>query len=414
MAMLSGTPPLTAAEDKLQTAVTGRQNVRFEVHVTPEMKRHSTILDVLYFTRRAWSVAVFLFLLRSGLSRRLWELSRRMVRPLFIAWMLYFILLSAAVAVLHLPLWFYGGYMVPHQFALTDQTFASWFGDLAKAVAAESAVGSVVAALGLAAIARFRRWWLTVWLGSIPFMIIGVVIAPIFFDPLFNRFEPLRDPKLKTRLVDTAARAGIEGSRIYQVDRSKQTKTMNAYVTGIGPTKRIVLWDTLLQKLTEDEIVATMGHEMGHYILHHLWKGLAFGFGISFVICILAQPFYDRGVARYGAAWRLEGPADPAALPWLLLIVTVIGFFLAPAINGYSRQIEHEADRFGLQLTRLNEATATSFVKFAEDSKVNPRPHPFIRFWRYSHPPLAERIEFALGYGRPRRADVAFRSPLLR
>jgi Zn-dependent protease with chaperone function len=213
-------------------------------------------------------------------------------------------------------------------------------------------------------------------------------------DPLFNDFVPLKDPVLRRDLLDMAQRAGIDGGRVYQVNKSKQTTTMNAYVTGVGVSKRIVMWDTLLAKLDHDEIMATMGHEMGHYVLHHLWKGIAFGVLISLLTFAIAQPVYERGLTRFGLSDR----ADPAALPILLLIATVLGFVLSPVTSAYSRSIEHDADRFGLELTGLNEATASSFVKFAEDAKVDPDPPRFIEWWRYSHPATNKRIAFALSH----------------
>jgi Zn-dependent protease with chaperone function len=141
-----------------------------------------------------------------------------------------------------------------------------------------------------------------------------------------------------------------------------------------------------------------MGHEMGHYVMKHIWQGFAWSIVISFFVCILAQRAYERGLARWGTRWGIESNDDPAALPWLLIIVSAIVFLLSPAINGISRHMEHRADVFGLELTHLNDAMASSFVKFAEDSKVDPTPNAFIEFWRYSHPSLTRRIEFVRNY----------------
>jgi Zn-dependent protease with chaperone function len=296
---------------------------------------------------------------------------------------------------------------VPHQFSLSNQTFLQWFWERIKELGVAMVLTAIAAALALFAIQRFRRWWLMVWLGSIPLMIFMVVIAPVVIDPIFNRFEPLRDQVLRERLLGAAARAGIEGSRVYEVDKSKQTKTLNAYVTGIGPTKRIVMWDTLLEKMSHDEVVAVMGHEMAHYVLHHLWKGLGFTIAAGFLVLLIAQRLYEARLGR----WEIRGRGDPASLPWLLIIVLGLMFVLEPVTNGVSRYLEHEADRFGLDLTHLSEASATSLIKLAEVSKVNPRPHPFIEFWRYSHPSLARRVEFALSY-RPSDATGGIAQPL--
>jgi len=367
---------------------------RFVVHVTPEMIRHSRLLDILYFVGFFYSAGVLLLVLQTGISARVRDVALRVAKWQFVVTMVYFALLSLIITAMEFPLSFYGGFVVPHQFDLTNQSFASWIGDFAKAVGVDLLIGSFIAGLALLAIRLVRRWWIVLWLGSIPLIILGVVITPLIIDPLFNKFEPLKDERLRRDLLSEASRAGIEGSRVYEVNKSKQTKTMNAYVTGLGPSKRIVLWDTLLAKMDHDEILAVMGHEMGHYVLHHIWKGIAFSIAISFFGFFIAQKIYDKGLGWWGFTDR----ADPAALPWLILIGTVIGFLLSPVTNGFSRQIEHQADKFGLDLTHLNEPMASSFVKFAEDSKQDPSPPRLIEWWRYSHPAAQRRIDFALRY----------------
>jgi len=370
----------------------------FEVHVTPEMIRHSRIYDVLYFVDFVYGIGVLIFILRSGWSANMRAFASRLVRWRFVAAMLYFVLLSLVTAVLTFPLDLYGGFIVPHQFDLTNQSFAAWIGDFGKALAVNLVISSPIAAVALILIRRIRRWWFALWIGSIPLIILGVLAQPLIIDPLFNNFQPLRDASLRQALLDEASRAGIENKRVYEVDKSKQTKEMNAYVTGIGPSARIVMWDTLLAKLDRDEILAVMGHEMGHYVLKHLWKGIAFAIAVTFLGFFIAQRMFEWGLARWGGGWRVEGRADPAAIPWLLAVSSILAFLLSPVYSGYSRHVEHQADVFGLELTHLNEAMASSFVKFAEDSKANPRPPRFIEWWRYSHPSLGRRIDFVLAY----------------
>jgi Zn-dependent protease with chaperone function len=371
---------------------------RLEVHVTPEMIRHSRINDTLYFAEVLWGAGALLLVLGTRWSARLRDLASRATSKRFIVAMLYFVLLSLVLTVLQFPLDFYGGYVVPHQFDLTDQSFGGWLGDFAKALGVNLVIGAPIAALALLGIRKIQRWWLVLWLGSIPLIILAVVATPLIIDPLFNKFEPLRDETLKRALLDEASQAGIEGSRVYQVNKSKQTKTMNAYVTGLGPSKRIVMWDTLLQKLDHEEILAVMGHEMGHYVLNHLWKGLAFGVALSFLGFFFAQKMYEKGLARWGGRWGIGEKGDPAALPWLLLVASVLSFVVTPVAAGFSRHVEHQSDIFGLELTHGNEAMASAFVKFAEDSKADPRPPRIIEWWRYSHPSLGRRIDFVLQY----------------
>lgn len=376
---------------------------RFQVRITDEMIRHSRLSDALYFVGLAWSAGALLLLLFSGASRRMRDVAMRIKAQPFVAGVLYIALFTCAMAILEFPFAYYAGFVVPHQFDLSDQPFGSWMADMLKGMAVNLVIAGVLGSLALLAVRKFRRWWLVLWSVSIPLIILMIVIQPIVLDPIFNKFEPLRDQVLREKLLTLAARAGIERSRVYQVDKSKQTKTMNAYVNGIGPTNRIVMWDTLLAKLDHDEVLAVMGHEMGHYVLKHIWKGTAFGIGVSFVALFLLQRIYERTSPRFG----FTGPGDPASVPLLLLIAGALSFLLSPVTSGCSRYIEHEADKFGLELTHLNEACATAFVKMAEDSKRDPSPNAFMKYWLYSHPPIAERIPFALQYrpweqqGRP-------------
>lgn len=369
---------------------------QFEVRVTPEMLRHSRINESLYFGGTLYGIATLLLLLPTGISARMRDLANRITRRRFVTAMLYIVFFSVAIAILDFPLNYYGGFVVPHQFDLTNQSFAAWMLDQTKAFAVTIAILAPLGALALQGIRKIKRWWVVLWLASIPLTVFFIIVAPVFLDPIFNKFTKLQDPVLEKLLLDEASRAGIEGSRVFQVDKSKQTKTMNAYVTGLGPTKRIVIWDTLLQKMTRDEVLVVMAHEMGHYVLNHVWKGLGFSIVVTLVCFFLGQQFYDRGLARWGTSWRMGESGDPASVPWLLVIVAVIGFFLAPVTSAFSRHIEHQADVFGLQLTHMNEPMATAFKKLAEDSKYNPEPNRFVELWHYSHPSTNERIRFAL------------------
>lgn len=371
---------------------------RFEVKVTPEMRRHSRIIDTLYFVDTAFGFAMLAFVLASGLSRRLREWAQRIGRKRFITAFVYYFLFAIVTTVIEYPLSYYGGFHVPHEFDLTSQSFASWMGDFAKGWGVNVLLGGFLVALAFLAIRKVKRWWIAVWIGSVVVSFIGIILTPILFDPLFNKFEPLKDASLRQALLQEASRAGIEGSRVYEVNKSKQTKEMNAYVTGLGPTNRIVLWDTLLKKMDRDEILAVMGHEMGHYVEKHIWKGFAWTVVISLFVSFFAQRFYERGLARWGRRWGIESNDDPAALPWLFIILGAIVFLISPISSGISRHFEHQADVFGLELTHLNDPMASAFVKFALDSKVDPTPNAFIEFWRYSHPSLTKRIQFVRNY----------------
>lgn len=367
---------------------------RFEVEITDEMVRHSRIRDVLYFVANGWGMGMMLLLLLTPASRKIRDAASRVTKRPFLAAMIAIGLFICALAVLDFPLAYYSGFHVPHQFDLTDQPFGSWMTDMFKGLAVNLVILMPLGALALLAMRRVKRWWIALWLGSIPVILTAVILQPVVLDPIFNRFEPLKDQVLRQKLLDLASRAGIEGGRVYEVNKSKQTKTMNAYVNGIGPTARIVMWDTLLAKLNHDEVLAVMGHEMGHYVLKHIWKGLAVSLAGSLFVFFIGQKIIERGLPRFG----LTSAGDPAALPWVLLVFGAIGFFSTPIGAAYSRSMERQADEFSLELTHLNEPMATAFRKMAEDSKRDPSPHPLIEYWRYTHPPIAKRIPFALSY----------------
>ena len=374
---------------------------RYEVHVTPEMIRHSRILDILYFVDAAFGILLMLLILVTGLSAKMRNVAARATGKRYPQTLLWLVLFTLLTWVIGFPLDYYRGRVIPLQFGLTHQTFGSWMGDQMKGLLVGLVFTLLLVPLALWAIRRFKRWWIAVWLGSIPLMIIGVIIVPVLIDPLFNKFLPFTREPLRSRLLAEATHAGIPNASVYEINASKQTTTMNAYVTGIGPTKRIVLYDTLLAKMDDDEIVSTMGHEMGHYVLNHIWKGLAFGIVISLIVCFLGQQMYDRGLRRWGPRWGGMERGDAASFPWLIVVISLLSFFLAPVTNAFSRYQEHQADVYGIDVTGLNEASASSMVKFAEDAKINPDPPAFIEFWRYTHPSPAKRIKFALEYKPP-------------
>ena len=225
-----------------------------------------------------------------------------------------------------------------------------------------------------------------------------IVVTPIFIEPLFNKFGPMKNKTLEQHILQLANRAGIEGGRVYEVDKSADTKALNAYVTGLGATKRIVLWDTTIARLDEPELLFVMGHEMGHYVLGHIWKF------VSLFSCLILVTLYGIHrtagwlIARYQSRLGFTELADVASLPLLLLLVS-LGFFVAsPLALAYGRHAEHEADRFGLEITRDNHSAALAFVKLQQDNLANPRPHWLLKVLRADHPPLGERIDFCNSY----------------
>jgi Zn-dependent protease with chaperone function len=371
--------------------------------------------NVLWAVETGLGMIIPAVLLFSGLSARMRSLSDRVGRRWLLSVVLYAVLFTLLVAVLTLPLSYYAGYVRQHLYGLSNQSFGAWAGDWVKGVA----VGGV----GLAAVLwipylLLRRspllWWLYGGLTSLPLTALLLVITPVWVDPLFNDYETMEDRVLESNILTLARRAGIGGSRVYQVDKSADTKLVNAYVTGVGATKRIVLWDTLLERLEDDQILFVTAHEMGHFVLRHtLYIIIAAGILIT-VSLYAVHRTAGRLIARLSRRFGFDDLTDVASFPLLLLLGNVASFLLAPLVLGFSRHQEHEADRFALEITRDNYAAASTFVVLQRENLAVPRPGRLYVMWRSSHPPLADRVAFANHYrpweaGQPLRYGRLFR-----
>jgi Zn-dependent protease with chaperone function len=245
------------------------------------------------------------------------------------------------------------------------------------------------------------------------------LIEPVWIAPLFHQFQPLQDKALESKILAEAARGGIEGSRVYEVNMSADTKAMNAYVAGLLGTKRIVFWDTMLKTLNEDELLFILGHEMGHYVLGHILKLIAACSGLillaNYAAHLVARPI----ITRFKTRFRFDAPSDLAALPLAVVLALVFALAGLPVFMAFSRHKEHEADRFGLEFTHNNHAAATAFVALQHNNLGIPRPGIIYKLWLGSHPSLVERIEFCNGYrpwesGQPSKYENYFKPRPLR
>jgi Zn-dependent protease with chaperone function len=344
--------------------------------------------------------------------------ARRLGRKWILVVAIYLVLYLLLDYLLSLPLSYYQGFVRQHAYDLSNQTFAKWFGDSIK--------GLFVGVIAVVLFGWFpflllkkspRRWWLYTGLAAIPFLFFLILVTPIWVSPMFNDFGPMEDRELEAEILALAERAGIEGGRVFQVNKSVDTEAVNAYVTGFLNTKRIVLWDTIIDKLDREELLFVMGHEMGHYVLKHVITSIFF---FSVLIIVVLYAIYRSAgalIARYRERFGFESLDDVAALPLILLLVNVYFFVLAPVAQGFSRYHERESDRFGLELTQRNRPAATAFVKLQQENLGNPRPGLLFKLWRATHPPLGERIDFCNDYrpwetgGEMRYADRFAEAP---
>jgi len=225
-----------------------------------------------------------------------------------------------------------------------------------------------------------------------------MVIQPIWIDPFFNDFGPMKNKELEQQILDLASKAGIDQGRIFEVYKSQETSMLNAYVVGFGHTKRIVLWDTLIQNMTAPQILFVVGHEMGHYVLHHMWWGFCYFSLLLVFIFYVTYRWSSLVLRRFHHRFRFEELSSFASLPLLLFLFTFLSFATDPLTNFVSRTMGRQADRFGLDMTYDNQAAGEAFVILQQKNLANPRPDALSIFWRASHPSLQERVDFTNSY----------------
>jgi Zn-dependent protease with chaperone function len=353
----------------------------------------------LWAVSQLWRLAVPAFVLWTGLALRMRGLATRFV-PHWTLGVVFFALLYRVFEwLVSRPLAFYGGYLRPHAYGLSNLTVGKWLQDSVITLGVSSLVFAVVAVGLYACIRRFpRRWWLAATAGLVPFLLFVVLVQPLWVAPLYNDFGPMEDPALEAKILALADRSGIEGGRVFEVDKSVDTKRVNAYVTGFLASKRIVLWDTLLARLDEDEVLFVMAHEMGHYVLNHVLIGIAVAVVLSGLGLFALQRIVPILLRRWRPWLGFERLTDVASLPLLVLLIELGSFVILPVGLAFSRHIEHEADRFALELTQDGRAGAMAFVKLQQTNLSMPRPGPWFVWWRGSHPSLGDRIDFANAY----------------
>ncbi|MGE6627572.1 M48 family metallopeptidase [Bacillus pumilus] len=352
----------------------------------------SRLRNLLFFMTIPLDWYVFFLLLISGFSRKLADWSLAAARFTFLSKLVYVFVLSLLTMLISLPIkWI--GYQLSLHYGVSAQSTASWFKDQILDFWIQYPLLALCAIVFFWLIQKRRkRWWLYAWCLTVPFTLFLFFIQPVVIDPLYNNFYPLKNQALENKILTLADKAHIPADHVYEVNMSEKTNTMNAYVTGIGENKRIVLWDTTLQKLKDREILFIMAHEMGHYVMKHVYIGLAGYLVLSlagfFAIDRLYFYFYRKGAVLF----RLREPRDIAALPLILMIVSMLSFAASPFTNAVSRHQERAADEYALNLTKDGEAGVTSFQKLAKSGLSQVNPPLLVKVFRYGHPTMMERI----------------------
>jgi STE24 endopeptidase len=361
--------------------------------------------NVIWVVELILGFALPALLLYTGWSARLRTFAAGIARGHFYPTLVvYLALLVVLLFLVQLPLTVYVGYVREHAYGLSTQKLSKFAADQMKGLAVGLIVGALIIWVPYLLLARSpTRWWLWTGVLALPFFTLVLLIAPVYIAPLFNKFGPMKDKALESQVLAVAAQAGVEGARVFEVDKSVDTEKVNAYVTGIARTKRIVLWDTLLARLTPEQTRFVVGHELGHYVLGHVWINILVSWTLTLLGLYGAHRSAGFLLARFGDRFGFTTLADPASLPLLMLLLSLFSFVIGPAALALSRHHERQADRFGLDLTRDNQAAATAFVALQKQNLAVPRPGLLYKIFRASHPPIGERVDFINAY-QPRGA----------
>jgi len=371
------------------------------------------IRTILHFGGALWGLAVLWLLLSTRIAASLHQKMARLTQRRWLQGVFFFAALLVLLEVADLPLGIYAHH-VSLSYGISVQSWPSWLLDNAKGLAVT--LGSVPFLLLFNWIVRVspRRYWLWVWLATLPIMVLSTLGEPLL-EPFFNKFEPLSqsNPALVARLETVVARTGIRipPERIFLMKASLKTNGLNAYVTGIGATKRIVVWDTTAGRIPDDEILFLFAHESGHYVLNHIPKGLAASAVFLFFVYWACARFAAWMAVRFGPRWGLYDGLDEGRSPLssragfvlLLFIVSLASFVLEPVDNTFSRYIEHQADVYGQEAIHTlvpdpQKTAVSAFNRLGEAWLEDPDPSPFLEFWTYSHPSIQQRATFAAHY----------------
>jgi STE24 endopeptidase len=340
-----------------------------------------------------WTGAILLTLLLTGASAGLrdWATSLIGANPTGVV-ALYVLMLSLAFDAVTLPFGFYRGFLLERRYGLSTETMGHWLKDHAKAVL----VGVVFAELGAIFVYFTLRnwpasWWAIAGVGYSFVAIILVSVAPVVLLPLFFTFKPLEKASLRDRLTALASKAGTRIMGVYEWTLSDRTKKANAALTGMGNTRRILLSDTLLSDYSDDEIEVILAHELAHHVHRDIWTSVLYDMALTFTGFVAAHLALRRAVAFFG----LQGMADPAGIPILLLTVGTIGLCVKPLLNAVSRSHERRADSYALSMTENPSAFITAMKRLGQQNLAEESPSKLVQAFFYTHPPIKERLRAA-------------------
>lgn len=354
-------------------------------------EEYSKIRNLLFFLNTPFQWLVYLFILLFGLSSafKKWASESRfklIQQAIYVLWLSFF------TFIITFPVR-YISYSLSKSYNISTQSFASWMKDeLIDFWINFGTMFIVVAVLYWLIQISKKRWWLYAWLLSVPFTLFVMFLQPVVIDPLYNDFYPLKDKELEEKILALASEADIPAEHVFEVNMAEKTNALNAYVTGIGSNSRIVLWDTTLNLLEDEQILFIMAHEMAHYVEKHLYIGIAGYLLLSLVGLYLTARLMERVIERWGSALKITAVGDIRSFPLFLMILSMLLFVSSPLSNFVSRYQESRADQYAIELTDNAEAGIATFQELSRAGLSQVNPPMLVKIFRYGHPTMLERI----------------------
>lgn len=361
-------------------------------------QQYTRLMNLIYLISIPFYWGVYLSVLFFRLTALYRSWTKKLSRISWVQTLLFVLFLSVTTFLAGLPL-NYIRFVILQKYGISVQPLSSWLYDktLQLSVGWIFTVVIVLVIYNLMKL-NYKRWWVYAWLLSIPFIIFTTYIQPIVIDPLYNDYYSLQNKELEQKVLNLADRADIPADRVYEVNMSEKTNAINAYVDGIGGSLRIVLWDTMLNKMDDDEILFVMAHEMGHYVLNHLNWSVVGAIGLALFGLFMIHHLWQWSISRWGTYWGIQDIKDISSLPVLLLIVSLLSFASNPVANVISRNAELAADQYAMEMMGNSKAAVSAYQKMANIGLSDVNPPLLIKILQSSHPTLLERIRFVEQY----------------
>jgi len=373
-----------------------------ETFLTPRelmlSEEYSRLKNLIFFLSIPYEWIIYIGILVLGISKTFQEWAKITAKLSGMQTAVYLFWLSVLVEALTFPLNF-AAYQLSKTYGISTQTFSHWMKDELIDFWVNYILMLAIVIVLYWLIRKYeKRWWFYAWLLSVPFTVFLTFIQPVVIDPLYNDFYPLTNKELEKKILALAEEANIPAEHVFEVNMSEKTNALNAYVTGVGGNSRIVLWDTTLQKLKEEEILFIMAHEMGHYVMKHIYWGVAGYILLTFIGLYITSRLMKWFIRRWHPHLKVKKQGEIASLPLFLLIISLLNFIATPVVNTVSRYEEHAADRYAIELTNDAEAAISSFQELTRAGLSEVNPPYLVKLFRYTHPTILERITFLSTY----------------